>query len=127
MSEIINNEATVANETVKLTREQKLRLKYDSLVEDIKAKTEKANEIAEELNSLTALANVGVGSKVLVKQGRAETTRIVEGTVSAVKDEEDGAKVFKVLIGEGFDAELVVVSAAKISLPAVEPSEPAEA
>ncbi len=120
----MSNETTnsVATETVKLTREQKLRQKYDVLVQRIQKDTEAAQEIAQELNSVAALASVAVGTTVIVKLGRAETTREVVGVVIGVKEEEDGAKLFKVQYGVGFDADIAVVGAAKISLP---PSEPA--
>ena len=112
-----SNEAAVV-----LTREQKLQAKYETLVKRIAADTEKANEIAAELNSAAALAAVGAGSIIIVKLGRKfadkDTTRFVEATVVAVKVEEDGTKLYKVQYGTGFDAEIAVVGAASISLPA---------
>ena len=113
-----SNEATA----VVLTREQKLQAKYETLVKRIAADTEKANEIAAELNSAAALAAVDTGSNIVVKLGRKfadkDTTRFVEAVVVAVKVEEDGTKLYKVQFGAGFDAEIAVVGAASISLPA---------
>ena len=118
-------QAVESVETVKLTREEKLQAKYNSLIARINSDTEKANEIAAELNSIAALASVGVGSSVVVKLGRKfadkDTTRFVPGVVIGVKEDEDGAKLFKVQYGEGFDADIAVVGAAAISLPAAEP------
>src|SRR5574337_217984 len=108
MSEIIATEAAVE---VKLTREQKLKARYDVLVARIQKDTEAANEVAAELNGLAALAAVSVGSNVLVTLGRAETTRVVEGVVVGVKEEEDGAKLFKVQYGTGFAAEIALPKA----------------
>ena len=112
-----SNEAAVV-----LTREQKLQAKYEALVKRIAADTEKANEIAAELNSAAALAAVDAGSAVIVKLGRKfadkDTTRFVEAVVVAVKVEEDGTKLYKVQYGAGFDAEIAVVGAASISLTA---------
>ena len=112
-----SNEAAVV-----LTREQKLKAKYDMLVKRIAADTEKANEIASELNSAAALSAVDAGSAIIVKLGRKfadkDTTRLVEAIVVAVKVEEDGTKLYKVQYGAGFDAEIAVVGAASISLPA---------
>lgn len=121
---------TVAVETVKLTREEKLQAKYTSLIARINADTEKANEIVAELNSIAALASIAVGSAVVVKLGRKfadkDTTRFENGVVVGVKEEEDGTKLFKVQYGTGFDADIAVVGAAAISLPAVEPVATAE-
>lgn len=118
-------QAVESVETVKLTREEKLQAKYNSLIARINSDTEKANEIAAELNSIAALASVGVGSAVIVKLGRKfadkDTTRFVPGVVIGVKEDEDGAKLFKVQYGYGFDADIAVVGAAAISLPAAEP------
>lgn len=110
-------------ETVKLTREQKLAAKLESLRARITADTEKYNELAAELNSIAALAAVAAGSDVIVKLGRKfadkDTTRYAPGVVLAVKEDEDGTKLYKVQYGQGFDAEIVVVGASAISLPAV--------
>lgn len=115
---------TTTVETVKLTREEKLRAKYNALVARINADTEKAQEVAAELNSIAALAAIGVGSAVVVKLGRKfadkDTTRFENGTVIGVKEEEDGSKLFKVQYGTGFDADVVVVTGGSLSLPVVE-------
>jgi PHP family Zn ribbon phosphoesterase len=120
-----NVEATAETaEVVTLTREQKLQAKYEALIKRIAADTEKANEIVAELNSAAALAAVDVDSEVIVKLGRKfkdnDTTRYVNAVVKGVKVEEDGTKLYKVQYGVGFDAEIAVVGAAAISLPAVE-------
>ena len=119
-----SNEAAVV-----LTREQKLQAKYEMLVKRIATDTEKANEIAAELNSAAALAAVDTGSNVIVKLGRKfadkDTTRFVEAVVVAVKVEEDGTKLYKVQYGTGFDADITVVKAGKLSLPATNAAEAA--
>lgn len=108
---------------VKLTREQKLRAKYDLLVARITKDTETAGEVAAEINSIADLAAIGVGSAVVVKLGRKfseekDTTRFVEGVVIGVKEEEDGSKLFKVQHGVGFEADIATVTGAALSLPA---------
>lgn len=112
--------ATVAE--VKLTRGEKLRAKYDSLVTRIQKDTEALNEIAAELNAAAALATVDVGSAVIVKLGRRfsaekDTTRYENAVVIGIKEEEDGSRLFKVSYGVGFDADVAVVAASAISLP----------
>lgn len=121
MSENQTNVAAV--ETVKLTREQKLRAKYDLLVTRIAKDTETAGEVAAEINSIAALAAICVGSAVVVKLGRKfseekDTTRFVAGVVVGVKEEEDGSKLFKVQHGVGFEADIATVTGAALSLPA---------
>ena len=101
------------------TRGEKRQAKYASLVFNIQADTEKANEIADELNNIAALAAVDVGSKVVVTLGRADTAREEVGVVVGVKEGDDGSKTYKVQYGEGFDADFAVVGAAKIT-PVVE-------
>ena len=117
-------------EAVKLTREQKLRAKYDMLVARINKDTETAAEIAYEINSFAALAAIAVGTAVVVKLGRKfseekDTTRFVPGVVIGVKEDEDGSKLFKVQHGEGFDADIATVTGAALSLPAAPVQEPA--
>lgn len=121
MNEVTTNIPADNNEVEavvpKLTHEQKLRQKFDTLVARINADTEAAKAIQVELQSIAALANVGPGDEVIVKLGRADTAREEFATVLAVRVTDDGAKQYKVQYGEGFDAEIAVVGSAKISLP----------
>ena len=124
MSELINsNESNVAPTAaeVKLTREQKLRAKYEAIVARIAKDNETVAELAAEINSIAALAAIGVGSAVVVKLGRKfadkDTTRSVDAVVIGVKEEEDGSKLYKVSYGVGFEADVAVVGGAALSLP----------
>ena len=112
---------TVAVETVKLTREEKLVAKLNQLAARINADTEKYNEVKAELDNIAALAAIGQGSAVVVKLGRKfadkDTTRYVNGVVIGVKEEDDGSKLYKVSYGTGFDADIAVVTGAALSLP----------
>ena len=121
---------TVAVETVKLTREEKLVAKLNQLAARINADTEKYNEVKAELDNIAALAAIGQGSEVVVKLGRKfadkDTTRYVNGVVIGVKEEEDGSKLYKVSHGVGFEADIAVVTGAALSLPAAEPVAAAE-
>jgi len=104
-----------------LTREQKLRAKYDTIVARITKDNEAALAIAEEIASIAALAAIDVGSAVVIKLGRKfadkDTTRFENATVIGVKEEEDGSKLFKVQHGVGFEADIATVSGAALSLP----------
>lgn len=97
-----------------LTRKQKLLAKLESLQKRIASDTEKFNELRNEYDMIDKLDNVSVGTMVVIKQGRAETTREVQGVVIAVKHDEDGTAKYKVQYGEGFDADIAVVHAAGI-------------
>lgn len=110
-----------------VTREQKLRAKYDTIVARITKDNEAALAIAEEIASIAALAAIDVGSAVVIKLGRKfadkDTTRFENATVIGVKEEEDGSKLFKVQYGTGFDADVAVVTGASLSLPAATTAE----
>ena len=109
--------AAAPAEKVKLSRRETLIQKYQRAIEKINDLQVTANELASEINSIDALASVSVGSNVLVLVGRGENVRSEPGVVLAVKDEEDGTRLYKVQYGTGFDADVAVVKAAKISVP----------
>lgn len=79
-------------------------------------------ELSTEITSINALASVTVGSTVIISVGRGETATQKEGVVMGVKEDEDGAKTYKVQYGFGFDTDVAVVSGSRITLP-----KPAEA
>ncbi len=107
-------EQTAAPE-VKLTRREKLaknytdkRAKFDKLSADLTA-------IVEEINAIDALENVAVGTAVIISIGKGETD-MVQGTVIGVKEDADGAKLYKVAYGSGFDADVKIVGSSKLKL-----------
>lgn len=104
-----------------LTREDKLRAKHAMLTARIAADTETANDIATELNNMHALQNLVPGSAVIVKLGRKfkdkDTTRYEPGIIVGIKEDDEGSKLYKAQIGEGFSSDIVVVNAAGISIP----------
>lgn len=112
------NAATEGAEAPKLTRRERLVARYEAGLAKFNALRESLQELADELNSIDALAAVDVGSVVLVTIGRAETLKTVEGTVIGVREEEDGSKTYKVAYGSGFDSDIAVVKGNKLSLPA---------
>lgn len=105
-------------ETVKpkLTRTEKLTQRAELLHKRITTDTNEYNEILAELAGAARLANLAAGDAVQVKLGRAETARTVDAIVVGVKEDEDGAKKYKVQYGSGFDADIAVVGAAQIIL-----------
>ena len=126
MNETTNTVAAETVAEVKLTREQKLRAKYDTVAARITKDTESLNDLVVEINNISALAAITVGSAVTVKLGRKfseekDTTRYVAGVVVGVKEEDD-SKLYKVSYGSGFDADIVIVGGAALSLPVAEPA-----
>lgn len=114
------SETTNTNTAPKLTGRAKLVANYESSLEKYKALGVKLNELVAEINAIDALAAVTVGSKVIITVGKGEAAKEVEAVVVGVREEEDGSKTLKVQYGEGFDADIAVVKASKVKLPAAE-------
>lgn len=126
MSEVQTNtaESTTtagAPEQPKLSRVEKLTLAYNKKRAAYEKLTTELGDIVEEINAINALANIDQGSKVLIAVGKGDTATKVEGTVLAVREDEDGKKEFKVAYGAGFDADVKVVGISKLSPIQVEP------
>ena len=115
----IDQYATAAAEAVAAVSEVKARVKktlpekIEALENRIAADTLKLEELVSERDNAERLSGVGAGTHVTIKLGRKfkdkDTTRVVSGVVVAVKEDDDGDKLLKVQIGDGFDAEYVVV------------------
>ena len=118
--EIANTESAVsAAEAVAAVTEVKQRVKktlaekIEALELRIESDTAKLAEFIAERDNAERLAGVTAGTHVAVKLGRKfkdkDTTRVVPGIVVAVKEDDDGDKLLKVQVGDGFDAEYVIV------------------
>ena len=118
--EIANTESAVsAAEAVAAVTEVKQRVKktlaekIEALELRIESDTAKLAEFIAERDNAERLAGVTAGTHVTVKLGRKfkekDTTRVVPGIVVAVKEDDDGDKLLKVQVGDGFDAEYVIV------------------
>ena len=98
----------------KLTHAEKLVKRATMLKTRIEADTAEYTEIVNEINAAEAMKNLAVGSVIQVKMGRKfadkDTTRIVEATIMGVQDHEDGGRLFKIMYGEGFDAEVASIT-----------------
>ena len=128
MNETTMNESAVSVEScmpvaeaaapeVKLSRREKLLAQYTSAFNKHAELANKLAELAAELNSIDALAAVGVGDSVVISVGKGEDAREVLAVVIGVKEEEDGGKVYKVQYGSGFDADIAVVKGSRMKLP----------
>lgn len=105
--------ATAPSPDAKVRVKKTLAERIEALEKRIEADTAKLEELTFERDNAERLASVGNGSVVTVKLGRKfkdkDTTRVVQGVVIATKEEDDGSKLLKVQVGEGFDVEFVTV------------------
>ena len=106
-------EAVAAVTEVRQRVKKTLAEKIEALELRIESDTAKLAEFIAERDNAERLAGVGAGTHVTVKLGRKfkekDTTRVVPGIVVAVKEDDDGDKLLKVQVGDGFDAEYVIV------------------
>ena len=106
-------EAVAAVTEVKQRVKKTLAEKIEALELRIESDTAKLSELIAERDNAERLSGVGAGTHVTVKLGRKfkdkDTTRVVPGIVVAVKEDDDGDKLLKVQVGDGFDAEYVIV------------------
>lgn len=116
---IAQESAVSAAEAVAAVTETKVRVKktlpekIEALEKRITDDREKLAELIAERDNAGRLSGVVAGTHVTIKLGRKfkdkDTTRVVPGVVVAVKEDDDGDKLLRVQIGDGFDAEYVVV------------------
>ncbi len=92
-----------------LPQDEQLALDIDNIDKQIEILQKRREGKATLLANLDKLASITEGTVLVVTQGRAGTTRQVEGVVIAIRDGK-----YKVSVGEGFDAENIVVSAPQI-------------
>lgn len=107
--------AAAAKPRRKLTVEEKIAALEARIVAD----TAKIKQLREDGDTDAKLAGVKPGSVVVVKLGRKfseekDTTRFVQATVVAIKDEDD-VQLYKVQYGEGWEAEVAVVRGVSIT------------
>ena len=106
-------EAVAAVTEVKQRVKKTIAEKIEALEKRVENDTAKLEELIAERDNAERLAGVGAGTHVTVKLGRKfkdkDTTRVVTGIVVAVKEDDDVDKLLKVQIGDGFDAEYVIV------------------
>lgn len=93
----------------KLPQDEQLALDIEAIDKQIEVLTKRREGKATLLANLDKLASIVPGTVLVVTQGRAETTRQVEGVVVGIRDGQ-----YKLSVGEGFDAETVIVRAPQI-------------
>jgi hypothetical protein len=92
-----------------LSRAEKLVADIAATEKAIVAAQRRLEKLVQEQSTVGLLDSIEVGSVVTARIGRAETTREVQGTVVAAKVEASGTRKLKISVGDGFDAEFVVV------------------
>lgn len=113
-------EQTNANNTtapVVKTKREKLVDQYTVLEGKINELVAKRDAVVLEINQIDALASVAQGHLVIISVGKGEDKKDVEATVIGVKEDDTGAKLYKVTYGVGFDADVRVVKASELRLP----------
>lgn len=111
MTDAINAAATPA---IVLTRAEKVQARIDLLTKRIAADTAALEAIRLEVETAAKLAGVVAGTAIVAKLGRAETTREVNARVTGVKEDENGSVKYKIVFGEGFDADVQIINASQI-------------
>lgn len=103
-----------------LTYAQKLAKRVTDLHANIVKQTELYNTLNAELAGIAAIENLQAGAAVSVKTGRKfadkDTTQIRDGVVLGIKTDDSGKRSFKVQVGAGFDADVVVVDSSAITV-----------
>ena len=106
--------ASVAEPMVVLTRTEKLTADIAATEKAIVAAQRRLEKLVQEQSTVGLLDSVVIGSVVTARIGRADTVREVQGTVVASKVEDSGTRKLKLSIGEGFDAEFVVINDSQV-------------
>lgn len=108
-----------------LTRAEKQAARVKLLSDRIETDTAALAALKNEIETGERLSSVGVGSAVVIRVGRGETSKEVAARILGVKDGEDGSRRYKAAYGEGFDADTVIIQPSQIISVIVEGGAPA--
>ena len=100
----------------KLSHREKLLKKFEekkALYEKLAADLQ---DIAAEVQAIDAAESIGVDSVVYISIGKGDTRKEVAARVIGVREDEENGKQYKVQYGEGFDADVKIVPAARLRL-----------
>lgn len=111
---VANGDTGVSTPAVPKTRKEKLADRIEVLEKRIVSDTAELAEKRLQLESVDLLASVAAGSNVIIRVGRAETSREVSATILGVKTTDSGDIRYKASFGEGFDAEVVIIQESQI-------------
>lgn len=111
-------EAVAPISAPKLTYAEKIAKRAKFLYDRIVADTAEYNGLKNEIDNAEALKNLAPGSVITIKLGRKfadrDTTRFEEATILGMSVNDEGATLYKVSYGEGFNMEVAVVAAGAI-------------
>lgn len=110
----VETAAAPVEPAVPLTRAQQLQKVIDGETAKIEAATKRRDLAATQLANIDKIESIKPGSLVTIRLGRAETLRDVAGAVAGIKVEANGDKKFKVLVGQGYEAEVETVGEGQI-------------
>ncbi len=95
-------------------RIEKITARQALLTERVTKDQAELAELAAELQSLEALANVKDGDVVYFAVGRAETRAVIGGRVIAVDETDEKGKKLRVFAGEGINANCYTLTPAQV-------------
>lgn len=110
----VDTTATQAEAKPVLTRAEKYAARVVTLEKRIAKDTEDLAALRIEIETSTKLDSVVAGTAIVARIGRADTSKEVAARVQGVKEDESGSRRYKIVFGEGFDVETVVIQPAQI-------------
>lgn len=92
----------------------KLAKKLDAKREQYRKLGEEIQKLQQQFDVADKMASIGQGSNIIARVGRAETAREVDATVVGVQHLPSGERRLKIVFGNGFDTETVVIQDSQI-------------
>ena len=105
---------TAAAPSVALTKAEKLEARINMLNTRIEADTAELPRLQAELTAVAQLDSIDVGSQLIIRTGRAESTKLVPAVVQGKAVLPEGTR-FKVVVGEGFDTETLTIQPSQVA------------
>jgi len=99
---------------VVLTKAEKIESRITMLTARIASDTAELPALQAELAAVAQLESIDVGSVLVVRVGRAENAKLVQGVVQGKAVLSEGTR-FKVVVGSGFDTELVTIQPSQVA------------
>lgn len=109
--------AQPGNNDVPLTEDSplvKLAKKLDAKREQYRKLGEEIQKLQQQFDVADKMASIGQGSNIIARVGRADTAREVDATVVGVQHLPSGERRLKIVFGNGFDTETVVIQDSQI-------------
>lgn len=88
--------------------------KLDAKREQYRKLGEEIQKLQQQFDVADKMASIGQGSNIVARVGRADTAREVDATVVGVQHLPSGERRLKIVFGNGFDTETVVIQDSQI-------------